>query len=181
MLLLLSPHCTNHCAFWFCKYWARSILLKYKSDHFTPPLKTFQWLSLSLRVKTRSLQWSIVSCLIQPFCCLFNLILINSLDPTKTVIACHPLFIDETETQSWMIDLRLKGQHMVYKMGTQVTTLQHYSMSLTRKQLDFHWRILRSLRNLWYCVLLNMGDECGLKTGEFIECLIKIPHTILHR
>ena len=50
---------------------------------------------------------------------------------------------------------------MVYKMGTQVTALQHYSISLTRKQLDFHYRILRSLRNLWCCVLLNMGDECG--------------------
>ena len=33
-------------------------------------------------------------------CCLFNLILINSLDPIKTVIPCHPFFIDETETQS---------------------------------------------------------------------------------
>ena len=50
---------------------------------------------------------------------------------------------------------------MVYKMGTQVTALLHYSISLTRKQLDSHSRILRSLRNLWYCIPLNMGDECG--------------------
>ena len=105
-----------------------SIFKKYKSDHFTSPLKTFQWLSISLRVKTRSLPWSPVSCPISPLC-LFNLILINSLDPTKTVVACHPFFIDETETQSWVTGLSLKRQHMVYKMGTQVTALLHYSTS----------------------------------------------------
>lgn len=78
------------------------------SYHFTSPLKILPWFSISLRVKTKSLQW-LMSCLIQPSVTFLT----PSLSKTLMTV-CYPYVIGgETEAQrSWVIDLRLKIQWM---------------------------------------------------------------------